>query len=397
VNLEELLRNERSRIAPNPMDARLNHIVGAVRRRRRLRAGAAGGAAAAALAGAAVVTTQLAPPQSTVLPAQIGRTTANAPAPRIVVDGSWGSNTPFAAVDGVPYAGTEPWSHVARIGSFTVVASGVVYIDPATSQVIRERWDHQTTVIGQAPWHGEGDTSQGGVRNHQSGQYRDLVGSASGDLVTWVERNGDQRGDLIVMDAGTGTVLARTTVPGPPEQPVLIAGVDDDTVHFGVGSTRGPIPASNMWVWRWADEAPPRGADQFDEFDLVLDVSGDTWAVDVGGGMQFQDAAGNVLSALPASYEDGTLFGSALSPDGQFWYGPAHYEVVVTSTGERIPTPGGSPTRYGWTGPTELTFIQRGLKVCDGTTGGCTESIPLPPGGPCMSGDPYCGYDLPAY
>jgi len=326
---------------------------------------------------------------------------ASAAPPALDLSSGWGPEAPFVGVNGRPYSGVDRWPQVDRIGSFTVVPTGVVYIDLATTQIVWEDWQHRTVLIGQQPWHPEPDTEQGGVRGSQWGQHRDLVGSASEDLVAWVEQDRGQRGDLVVVQPSTGAILARTAVPGPPELPVVIAGVDAGSVYFATPSDglvyTSPV-SRDVWVWRWAAGQVPEASDLGGGAAYVADVSADVWAVyEPPGTLRFQDAAGEVLSEVPSTYGDRTFFGGGLSPDGRFWYGPAHDEIIATATGEAVPATVNWQGRYAWTGPARLTFVGRPLTVCDATTGACTDPIPIPDVGSCGPGQEYCGYDLPAY
>lgn len=83
MNLEELLRQERDVVPPNPLVDRTDDIVGRVRRRRRARVATAAVGAVAALAVVAVVVDQLLP--TTAAPA--------APAPTTYSSLPWGDGT----------------------------------------------------------------------------------------------------------------------------------------------------------------------------------------------------------------------------------------------------------------------------------------------------------------
>jgi hypothetical protein len=218
-------------------------------------------------------------------------------------------------------------------------------------------------------------------------------------VVAWVEANGEQRGDLVVVQPTTGAVLARTPIPGPPDRPVRIAGVDDDTVYFAtpVTSWDGGASPLDVWSWRWAIGQPPQPSQDRIGGGQIMDVSGGVWAVSNRTVLKFRDATGAVVSEVPTSYADRNYFGDGLSPDGRYWYSSAYNEFVVTATGERVPAPAGLPgedflsARHGWAGPTRLTVIalgDGGLALCDASTGTCTDHVTIPEGS---------HYDLPAY
>ena len=112
--------------------------------------------------------------------------------------------------------------------------------------------------------------------------------------------------------------------------------------------------------------------------------------------LEFRNSDGEVLSEAPSTYGDRTFFGSGLSPDGRFWYGPAHLLILDTTTGARIPTVS-FEIKYGWTGPSRLTLIGEPLTVCDAVLGTCTDPVRIPIRLNCAARTEYCGYDVPAY
>jgi len=322
----------------------------------------------------------------------------------------WGPDAALLSVDGVPYGGVEQWRTVDRIDSFTVVEGGVVYVDPSTSQIVWEGWDRTTKVIGERPWHPDADASYGEMSGVAYGRHRGVVGNPLHDLVSWVESDGAARGDLVVVRASTGEELARAPIEAPSDRYVILASVDQEAVSFATPTTNdatGYILGDDVWVWRWAQgespAVPPQRAGQ-----RIMDVSGDIWAVDAGSLLRFEDGSGRLLSQVHASYEDRTYFGNPLSPDGRFWYGPAHGEVVATATGEVVGLDWtGHP--FGWSGVTELTMIADWfgqatstaggpaplLGSCDAITGACTDPVPIPDLGMCAADMPDCGYGLP--
>jgi hypothetical protein len=252
-----------------------------------------------------------------------------------------------------------------------VAKTGVVYVDADTLKIHWESWEHDTKEIGQQPWREPDSTSVGPIW----GDFRDLVGNPSLDVVSWVVTTDAHRGDIVVVQPSTGTVLARSPIHAPPGRTVVLASVDDDAVYYAtVPPAVGSSANLDIWVWRWADGEDPHPSQRGG---AVLDVSGGTWAMASQDGARtaFESADGSVLSSIHASYGDRTYFGGALSPGGRFWYAPAHQLIVETATGKEIPLKRGFGVRYGWTGPEELTLVGPGLAVCSAITGDCEDPI----------------------
>jgi hypothetical protein len=186
VNLEELLREERHRPAPNPLAGRVDQIVAKVRRRRRVRAAAAGVAGLATAAALIVGATQLLAPRAAMSPADSAPVSDPSSSPfgqRLSVDDGWGREGPYLGVDGVLHVGADMQPEVEQIGAFTVIPSGVVYIDATTSRVVWRDWNRQTTVLGEAPWRAEESTLPGGPRPSNRGGV--TVMSSGRQQATW--------------------------------------------------------------------------------------------------------------------------------------------------------------------------------------------------------------------
>ncbi|MCU1443412.1 MAG: hypothetical protein JWQ59_1562 [Cryobacterium sp.] len=307
-------------------------------------------------------------------------------------------DTSYFTFNGVPYAGEDQWPQPERVGTFTVVNSGLVFVDPETSQIIWEDWEHNTRIIGERPWRNPAAPDR--ERDYGVyGEHRDIVGHPDHDVVTWVESVAGRRGDIVVVEASTGDVLARAPIDAPPEFSVLIASVDGTSVYFATLGAQAPparlVPSESIWVWRWATGGSPQTSQRGDS--LVVDVSGDIWAVErqfsETGGLFFEDASGRVLTEVAGTFDVKTYFGGGLSPDGRFWYGPTHGQVVETATGRRVDIEEGFDIRYGWTGASELTLIGPGLRVCDVVVGECGERLSIPGRGTCS--DSACIFGLP--
>jgi hypothetical protein len=274
-------------------------------------------------------------------------------------------------MEGVPYAGGEPWPHVDRVDALTTVRTGVVYVDPAGSSVIWESWTHQTRRIGRGPWTPR-STAEFAWEDWEA--LRRIVGNPALDVVAWVEAVAGQPRELLVVQPSSGRVLARTLL-GPSEiSSVSLAGVDAEFVFYRTG------PSNEVWVWPWASGVAPRAVRPPGV--TIHDVSGGVWAFGDGQWLRFESSEGGPMASVPAWYYDGTAFGAALSPDGSFWYAPAAGEFVHTATGARIPLRSADVSDCcsagsGWTGPAEYTFVDDSVVVCDARTGLCREPIPL--------------------
>lgn len=293
----------------------------------------------------------------------LGACTYEGPAPNQSVPARqvWGPDARYYTNQGIPYVGESRWPSPARVASFTETKTGVVYVDADTSKIVWEGWEHDTKEIGQQPWR-EPNASKVGL---VWGEFRDIVGNPSRDVVSWVETTDGHRGDIVAVQQSTGEVLARAPILASPRSTVVLASVDDATVYYAT--------VEDICVWRWAAGEDPRPSQRGTA--AVADVSGDTWAVGAQDRIDFESTDGSLLSSVHASYGDRTYFGGGLSPDGRFWFAPAHELIVETTTGKEIRLDRGFTGRYGWTGPEELTLIGPGLSVCSAVTGDCEEPI----------------------
>jgi hypothetical protein len=273
----------------------------------------------------------------------------------------WGPDALFYTDAGNLYVGENRWPP-ARVASFTMTSSGVVYVDAETSRLVWSDWEHG---IRELAWMEPKETRAG----RQWGEFRDIrdiVGNSSHDLVSWVHR-GAYSGDIVVVRPSTGEVLAHAPIPSlPAEKSVVYGSIDDAAVYYAISPGGGAT--GDVWVWRWASGEVPQRSDR-----PVADVSGDIWAVEREDRIDFENADGTVLSSVHSSYGDRTAFGSGLSPGGRFWYAPAYDLIVETATGAAVKIGRGFQQRYGWAGPEELTLIGPGISVCSAITGKCEE------------------------
>ncbi|MBT2594952.1 hypothetical protein [Arthrobacter sp. ISL-72] len=206
-----------------------------------------------------------------------------------------------------------------------------MYVDADTSKIVWQSWEHDTKEIGQQPWREPNATKVG----RYWGEFRDIVGNPSHDVVSWVETTDGHRGDIVVVQPSTGEVLARARIQVSPERTVVLAAVDDVTVYYATAmDLAGSSASEEVWVWRWAADEDPRPAQRGAG---VLDVSEDIWAVGAAPDrIAFEAADGSVLSSVDSSYGDRTYFGGGLSPGGLFWYVPAHGLILETATGKEV-------------------------------------------------------------
>ena len=282
----------------------------------------------------------------------------------------WGPDVPFAVTSGgVPYAGDERWSHPDRVSSFTHVKDGLVYVERDTSTIVFESWQHRTVVLGSDPM--TDPMMRLGPRL--------VVGDPLNDVVAWAEGTTHKATPLVVVEASTGDQLARTSLP--VKGGVSILSVSGSIMHIADPATA----AWRIWSWKWRTDQPPRntGRSVYD----TADVSGQVWAT-VGSHLRFENASGQLLSQVPASYSDGTRH-NGLSPDGTYWYSATHNKAVATATGERVdlaPVLASIPDDYllmsisfVWTGESKLTVAgPSGVRVCDIETVACGESERIP-------------------
>jgi hypothetical protein len=304
----------------------------------------------------------------------------------------WGPDIPLATLSGVPYAGDKKWPMAGPIASLTVVEGGVVYVLP-DRRIIFESWQHDSAVIGEAPWFDE-DPFDFDPQGRGS-WARGVVGDPAHDLVAWFETESGRRGDLVLVQASTGVELARTAVPGPAGVRAAIAAIGDEYVYFSAQSDEGrraspepdrrlvwmssSWPLDDVWSWRWGSGAAP--GDTGRQAQDVEDVSAEVWARTVEPKLRFETGSRKLLSSV-GSYLMERGRGRGLSPDGRFWF--AQWGLVVTETGERRslgPDVFGKEMavrNYAWTGTTKLTIVSdNGLTVCDAVAATCSAPIKL--------------------
>lgn len=297
----------------------------------------------------------------------------------------WSSLSPPADPVGAPDA---------LISVFTFVSTGIVYVEPETSEIVWQDAGRDEQTIGEIPWRNQGKARPGESTGFPAWrENRDLVGNPDHDLVTWVETEDGERGDLVVVRASTGEVLARTPVQAPEESFIVIASVDEDAVYFATPhpTTGFPdVPGAKIWVWRWTAGEQPENLESGRYYN---DVSAGMWAV-YGNGVEFEDEHGRTLVTVPFSDEKPTDFGGALSPDGRFWYGARTSQIVETATGTTIDIPAARERDYAWTGSKELTLTKPFL-VCSAVTGQCQGPTTFVAQDVCAPYGIVCGDNLP--
>jgi hypothetical protein len=327
--------------------------------------------------GAAVESTP--PPRATVEPSPIPRHTDATSPPS--ADEAWGPGTPYLSVAGVPNAGARKWAELDRIGAFTVTRTGLVFLDPDSSDVIWAGWDHRHKTIG-----GSLQRIPGPPYVRDDGplvDHRGIVGNPDLDIVAWIETAGRQWEDVVVVEASTGDELARASVPSSPDLSVRIASVDGGSIYFALldsGSSNengyGYVPGTDVWAWRWAAGEMPQPRTSGDQ--LVADVSAGIWAVVDGRALKFEDPTGRVLSQVDATHALDSQFGGGLSPDGRFWYSAPYVQVIETATGRRRNLAPRSTNHYGWTEAATVTFVGYQLSECSAITGQCSVPFDVP-------------------
>lgn len=134
------------------------------------------------------------------------------PEPAVGARQDWGPDAMFYTDAGIPYSGENKWESTVGVASFTTTSTGVVYVDAETSGIVWEDWEHAARAIGRQPWLEPSGTRVG----YQWGEFREIVGNPSHDLVSWVETIDGHRGDIVVVQPSTGKVLARTGINSPP-------------------------------------------------------------------------------------------------------------------------------------------------------------------------------------
>ncbi|MET0932270.1 MAG: hypothetical protein ABWX56_01040 [Mycetocola sp.] len=302
----------------------------------------------------------------------------------LVAVGAWNGPTPSPG-------SSAPPAQSVRI--FTFVRTGIVYVESGSTQIIWQSTGEEKKWIGKDPWTNPGPRTP----NRVTGQLpwredRHIVGNPDHDLVAWVETTAGRRGDLVVVEASTGDILARAAILAPIERPVILASIDDAAVYFATpdATTGWPdVPLADVWVWPWAAGEEPfaRPGARY-----VHDVSAGIWAV-YGDGLEFEDFGGHTRSVVEFTAEKPTDFGSSLSPDGRFWYGALTSQIVNTATGSVIDISGARERNYGWTASSELTLTRPQI-VCSAVLGRC-DGPGIPAHNMCSVYGLDCGDRLP--
>ena len=291
------------------------------------------------------------------------------------------------------FAGADTVSQVTLVEVFTFVETGIVYVEPRTSGIIWRGHQPVERRIGEDPWRNRPlnapdlpDTSR-----------RDIVGNPDWNVVAWVESVHGRRGDLVVVEANTGNVLARAHLAIPLNRSVVIASVDDEVLYFATPHRAAgwtDVESDEVWSWRWASGAAPRQAIGHPEHPFpVHDVSAGVWAVN-GRGVLSVGASGGLALSIPSPRSIRTGFGSALSPDGRFLYAAGRSQILDTATGEVVDLAASSDRPYGWTGRGELTLTSP-FATCSAATGRCRTPVGVPPQGLCLPYGVVCGNHLP--
>ncbi|MET0886322.1 MAG: hypothetical protein ABWX92_07710, partial [Mycetocola sp.] len=263
---------------------------------------------------------------------------------------------------------------------FTFVATGIVYVEPGTSRVVWQDGDGALKSIGTAPW--QNPVPQGvKAADLPWGEPRDIVGNPDLDVVAWVETVARHRGDMVVVEASTGDVLARTPVQAAVDRSVVIASVDEEAVHFATSDpTWGipDVPDDAIWIWRWAVGEVPQ-LPELHPGRYHNDVSAGVWAVYEATGMTFRELNGEAHAYAGDLHTLKTDFGGAMSPDGRYWYEAGSSQIVDTATGEAVIIDASAERAYGWTDSAELTFTRPTLVTCSATSGECARPLGTPP------------------
>lgn len=301
--------------------------------------------------------------------------------------GMWEFSTRAANLDADP--------QVTPVDVFTLVATGVVFVDPDTSEIIWKNVDGYSKTIGRHPWRNpvkpRPSESTGSPAWRED---RDIVGNPGHDLVSWVESSNGTRGDLVVVKASTGDVLARAVISAPDDRSVVIASVDDETVYFATPDpTTGlpDMPGTDIWTWRWATGEVPVALGSGSFFN---DVSAGTWAVYGESVVEFRNVDAQTLTTIPDTGDWLTDFGGALSPDGKYWYSEKGTHIVNIATGEAVTLSSVDNRGYGWTEAAELTLTDP-FMVCSAPTGQCRGPANVLPYDVCAPYDLVCGDHLP--
>jgi hypothetical protein len=283
----------------------------------------------------------------------------------------------------------------SQVDVFTFVATGIVFLDPDSSDIVWKNARRVERTIGREPWRNTDQPRPSELTGSPAWrQDRQLVGNPAYDLVTWVETGGERRGDLVVVRASTGDVLARTPVSASAARSVVIVSLDDEAVYFATPDpTTGfpDMPGADIWVWRWptGDAPEAHGGDRY-----YSDVSAGLWARYGNGVIEFTDEGGPAATTTPDSGAWLTDFGRQLSPDGRYWYNAWEPQIVDTATGERVRLPVARNLAYGWTAASELTFTDP-YTACSARSGSCRGPGTLHIQGVCAPFDVYCRNSLP--
>jgi hypothetical protein len=292
-----------------------------------------------------------------------------------------------------PHSAPEP----GVVDVFTIVTSGIVFMDPETSDIVWRGEQRVSRIIGKEPW--RSPVPAGLEARIAWRENRDIVGNPDHNIVSWVESVDRQRGDLVVVEADTGVVLARATLSTPGNRAVVIASVDEAAVYFATPdpeSAEAEIRSVDLWEWQWsAGEEPRNTTDDAGRRFFVNDVAAGVWVVYGPGVMSF--GSEHTRSFSSASHPMGlTDFGGALSPNGRYWYGAGSPRIFDTATGEYMQISDARERDYGWTGAAELTMT-RPFVVCSARTGRCLKPAPIPQQGVCWPYGVVCGEYLPIY
>ena len=159
----------------------------------------------------------------------------------------------WAGIVWIQVAGTSEPREGGQVEVFTFVETGIVYLDPDTSEIIWQNTEQDKRTIGERPWRNPEPTDAGVPAVRPWNLHRDIVGNPEHNVVSWVETVDGRRGDILVVEADTGEELARAPIEGPQlvvvdgveylqDDYVVIASVDDEAVYFAVVDRNWPFP-----------------------------------------------------------------------------------------------------------------------------------------------------------
>ncbi|RLQ85681.1 hypothetical protein D9V28_02050 [Mycetocola zhadangensis] len=285
-------------------------------------------------------------------------------------------------------------AEVIDVSVFTLASTGAVFVGPDTTKIIwrNNRLDQKS--IGADPWQSPIQALESDLTRFPAWRdNRDIVGNPAYDLVSWVETVDEKRGDVLVVEASTGHVLARAAIQAALNRTVVIASVNPETVYFATPDPRTgfpDVPGDTIWIWRWAAGEDPENLQSSRYYN---DVSAGTWAV-YGDGLEFEDAPNQTVATVGITDDYPTDFGSSMSPDGAYWYGAGSGKIIETATGNMVTIPTVSKHDYGWTGAAELTVTQP-FSVCSARTGQCHSPPEVSPNGACARYAIVCGANPP--